>query len=80
MEKMPYRPELDVKDVRFPTWGAALSCIIQFSYPREGMVNDALMLAMGAPWLNTLMDTRMSKACFIRACPTIHSTNWHDDR
>src|SRR5207249_7990944 len=44
---------LDVKDVRFPTWGAALSCIIQFSYPREGMVNDALMLAMGAPWLNT---------------------------
>src|SRR5213593_1687153 len=26
---------LDVKDVRFPTWGAALSCIIQFSYPRE---------------------------------------------
>jgi UbiD family decarboxylase len=44
---------LDVKDVRFPPWGAALSCILQFDYPREGMVNDALMLAMGAPWLNT---------------------------
>src|SRR5262252_5255789 len=35
---------LKVKDVRFPTWGAAVSCIIQFDYPREGMVNDALML------------------------------------
>jgi 2,5-furandicarboxylate decarboxylase 1 len=51
---------LDVKDVRFPTWGAALSCIIQFSYPREGMVNDALMLAMGAPWLNTKLVVAVS--------------------
>ena len=33
---------LAVKDVRFPTWGAALSCILQFDYPREGFVNDAL--------------------------------------
>jgi len=40
---------LDVKDVRFPTWGAALSCILQFGYPRDGMVNDALMLAMARP-------------------------------
>jgi 2,5-furandicarboxylate decarboxylase 1 len=51
---------LDVKDVRFPTWGAALSCILQFSYPRDGMVNDALMLAMGAPWLNTKLVVAVS--------------------
>jgi 2,5-furandicarboxylate decarboxylase 1 len=51
---------LDVKDVRFPTWGAALSCILQFDYPREGMVNDALMLAMGAPWLNTKLVVAVS--------------------
>jgi len=59
---------LSVKDVRFPTWGAALSCIIQFDYPREGFVNDALMLIMGSPWLNTKMvvaispDTDINKA------------------
>ena len=51
---------LDIKDVRFPTWGAALSCILQFDYPREGMVNDALMLAMGAPWLNTKLVVAVS--------------------
>jgi 2,5-furandicarboxylate decarboxylase 1 len=51
---------LDAKDVRFPTWGAALSCILQFDYPREGMVNDALMLAMGAPWLNTKLVVAVS--------------------
>ena len=51
---------LDVKDVRFPTWGAALSCILQFEYPRQGFVNDALMLAMGSPWLNTKMVVAVS--------------------
>jgi len=51
---------LDVKDVRFPTWGAALSGILQFDYPREGMVHDALMLAIGAPWLNTKLDVAVS--------------------
>jgi 2,5-furandicarboxylate decarboxylase 1 len=51
---------LDVKDVRFPTWGAALSCILQFNYPRDGFVNDALMTAMGAPWLNTKMVVAVS--------------------
>jgi len=51
---------LAVKDVRFPTWGAALSCIIQFDYPREGFVNDALMLVMGSPWLNTKMVVAVS--------------------
>lgn len=51
---------LEVKDVRFPTWGGALSCILQFEYPRDGFVNDALMLAMGAPWLNTKMVVAIS--------------------
>ena len=51
---------LEVKDVRFPTWGAALSCMLQFEYPRPGFVNDALMLAMGSPWLNTKMVVAVS--------------------
>ncbi len=51
---------LEVKDVRFPTWGAALSCILQFEYSRQGSVNDALMLAMGSPWLNTKMVVAVS--------------------
>jgi 2,5-furandicarboxylate decarboxylase 1 len=49
-----------VKDVRFPTWGGALSCVLQFEYPREGFVNDALMTVMGAPWLNTKMVVAIS--------------------
>jgi len=59
---------LKVTDVQFPTWGAALSCIIQFDYPRPGFVNDALMAIMGSPWLNTKMvvaispDTDIEKA------------------
>lgn len=44
---------LAVKDVRFPVWGGALSCLIQFDYRHDGFVNDALMMTMGAPWLNT---------------------------
>lgn len=51
---------LKVEDVRFPTWGGALSCILQFDYSREGFVNDALMTAMGAPWLNTKMVVAVS--------------------
>ena len=51
---------LTVKDVRFPTWGGALSCIIQFDYPREGFVNDALMMVLGSPWLNTKMVVAVS--------------------
>ena len=49
-----------MKDVRFPTWGGALSCIIQFDYPREGFVNDALMMVLGSPWLNTKMVVAVS--------------------
>lgn len=51
---------LDVKDVRFPNWGAALSCILQFDYSITGCVNDALMMAMGAPWLNTKLVVAIS--------------------
>jgi len=51
---------LQVHDVRFPTWGAAVSCIIQIEYPRRGFVNDALMQCMGAPWLNTKMVVAVS--------------------
>jgi len=51
---------LDVKDVRFPNWGAALSCMIQFNYPYQGFVNDALMLVMGSPWLNTKLVVAVS--------------------
>ena len=51
---------LTCHDVRFPTWGAALSCIIQVEYPRAGFVNDALMQCMGAPWLNTKMVVAVS--------------------
>ena len=51
---------LEVRDIRFPTWGAALSCILQFDYSRPGFVNDALMLAMGSPWLNTKLVVAVS--------------------
>lgn len=51
---------LDVKDVSFPGWGAALSCILQFSYSKTGIVNDALLMAMGAPWINTKLVVAVS--------------------
>lgn len=51
---------LQVKDVRFPSWGGALSCIIQFDYRHDGFVNDALMATMGAPWLNTKIVVAVS--------------------
>ncbi|MBT5939338.1 MAG: UbiD family decarboxylase, partial [Rhodospirillaceae bacterium] len=49
-----------VHDIQFPTWGAALSCVIQLEAPRAGFINDALMQAMGAPWLNTKMVVAVS--------------------
>lgn len=51
---------LNVKDVRFPCWGGALSAVIQVESPREGFINDALMACMGAPWLNTKMVVAIS--------------------
>jgi 2,5-furandicarboxylate decarboxylase 1 len=63
---------LSVKDVRFPTWGAALSCIVQFDYPREGFVNDALMLVMGSPWLNTKMVVAISSDTDINSASEVY--------
>jgi 4-hydroxy-3-polyprenylbenzoate decarboxylase len=51
---------IKVHDVQFPTWGAALSCIVQIEAPRQGFVNDALMQCMGAPWLNTKLVVAIS--------------------
>jgi UbiD family decarboxylase len=51
---------LKVHDVRFPSWGGALSVIIQVEAPRAGFVNDALLQCMGAPWLNTKMAVAVS--------------------
>jgi len=44
---------LDVREVFFPPWGGAMSCIIQVAPAFDGQVNDALLATMGAPWLNT---------------------------
>ena len=51
---------LDIKDVRFPTWGGGISVLIQCNYPRAGFINDALLQVMGAPWLNTKMVVAVS--------------------
>ena len=51
-----------VHDVRFPNWGAALSCVIQVGQPpMKGGINDALMAVMGAPWLNTKIVVAVSE-------------------
>jgi 2,5-furandicarboxylate decarboxylase 1 len=44
---------LDVREVMFPPWGGAISCVIQIAPTADGQVNDALLAVMGAPWLNT---------------------------
>jgi UbiD family decarboxylase len=50
-----------VKDVRFPTWGGAMSCILQVEgLPREGQVNDALMMMMSCPWNNAKLSVAIS--------------------
>jgi len=51
---------MTVHDVRFPSWGGALSVVVQVEYSRPGMVNDALLACMGAPWLNTKMCVAVS--------------------
>lgn len=51
---------LKVKDVRFPAWGGALSVILQVEAPRDGFINDALLLTMGAPWGHTKMVVAVS--------------------
>lgn len=44
---------VDVIDVRFPTWGGALSCVLKIGgVPRDGVVGDALITLMGTPLNN----------------------------
>ena len=53
---------VDVKDVRFPSWGGALSCIVQIgSVPREGVVGDALITLMGTPLNNGKLVVAVSE-------------------
>ena len=50
-----------VKDIRFPTWGGAMSCILQVAdVPREGVLTDALMMMMGCPWNNAKLSVAIS--------------------
>lgn len=64
---------MDVKEVRFPLWGAALSCIIQVNYPWDGFVNDALMMCMGAPWLNTKLVVAISPDTDIESAEEVYT-------
>jgi len=63
---------LTVHDVQFPTWGAALSCIVQLEAPRAGFINDALMACMGAPWLNTKMVVAVSPDTDIESAADVY--------
>ena len=64
---------LPVFDVRFPHWGAALSCVIQVGEPpMAGAVNDALMTAMGAPWLNTKMVVAVSEDTDVNSAEDVY--------
>lgn len=50
-----------VKDVRFPTWGGAMSCILQVAdVPRDGLITDALMMMMSCPWNNAKLSVAIS--------------------
>ncbi len=50
-----------VKDIRFPSWGGALSCILQVEGPtREGVMQDALMTMMTTPLNNSKMAVAIS--------------------
>ena len=53
---------VEVIDVRFPTWGGALSCIIQIAgVPREGVVSDALLTMMSTPYNNSKLAVAVSE-------------------
>lgn len=53
---------IKVKDVRFPTWGGAMSCILQVhGIPRDGQINDALMMMMSCPWNNAKLSVAISE-------------------
>ena len=44
---------LTVHDVQFPMWMGAAGVVLQVESSRPGLINDALMQTMGAPWVNT---------------------------
>ena len=53
---------VQVKDVRFPSWGGALSCILQIrGVPRDGVVADALMTLMTTPLNNAKLAVAVSE-------------------
>lgn len=53
---------VDVVDVRFPTWGGAMSCIVKIAgTPREGVVTDALLTAMSTPYNNAKLAVAVSE-------------------
>ncbi|MBM3487849.1 MAG: UbiD family decarboxylase [Alphaproteobacteria bacterium] len=50
-----------VKDVMFPTWGGAMSCILQIAgVPRDGVIADALMALMSTPYNNAKLAVAVS--------------------
>jgi 2,5-furandicarboxylate decarboxylase 1 len=52
---------VDVKDVRFPTWGGAMGCILQVNgAPRDGVMQDALMTVMTTPLNNAKIAVAVS--------------------
>ncbi|MGE0733250.1 MAG: hypothetical protein AB7P50_00700, partial [Alphaproteobacteria bacterium] len=51
-----------VKDIRFPTWGGAMSCIVQIAgVPRQGVVADALLALMTTPLINGKIAVAVSE-------------------
>lgn len=63
---------LKVHDVRFPSWGGSISCVIQVDYPRPGYINDALMSVMGAPWLCTKSVIAVSSDTDIESSASVY--------
>jgi len=52
---------VDVKDIRFPTWGGAMSCVLQVNgAPREGVIGDALLTMMSTPLNNGKLAVAIS--------------------
>jgi 2,5-furandicarboxylate decarboxylase 1 len=61
-----------VKDIRFPTFGGAMSCILQLAeVPRDGMINDALMM-MSCPWNNAKMSVAISADTDISSAAAVY--------
>ncbi len=53
---------VEVVDVRFPTWGGAMSCIVKIAgTPREGVATDALLTAMSTPYNNAKLAVAVSE-------------------